>query len=628
MKYLVYHSQKTLFLIFALLCFPFFAQAPQTLELTLLATTDLHCSVLSYDYYKDREDPNFGLERLATLIHQARSEFPHTLLLDSGDTLQGNPLADYKAWIRPVRPEETHPIYKVMNYLRYDAAAIGNHEFNYGLDFLMQVTQKAQFPNLLANVYTLPEKKTLFPPYVILERTFGSVSLKIGVLGLTPPQILQWDRDHLLHKVEVDDVLQSARHYIPEMRAQGADLIIVLLHGGLSLDPYTEKMENACYYLAQEKGIHAILFGHSHGKFPGEERFKNLEHRGVNAQEGQIHGCPAVMSGFWGNTLGLIHLTLEKQARGWQVIQGRGELRSLQQIDGSFVPPDPEVRKLVQLEHEETRHYVNTPLCKTEIQIHTYFSHCVDSHAIQIVNNAQRDYVQKQLQGTPDAQLPILSAIAPFKTNFRDTGYTDIPIGNVSIKNIADLYLYPNTLHAVKITGAILKEWLEKSAHIYNQIDPENPQDQYLLQTQFPSYNHDIIDGITYEVDVSKPVGNRIYHLCYQEKPISPTMEFIVATNNYRASGGGNFPGLDGSRTIFRSPDTVQQILIDYVKNRKLLGVSESADHNWTLKPLILKGRLLFKSAPNLQSLLETQKITTIQFLNASEDSTLYQIRW
>ena len=217
--------------------------------------------------------------------------------------------------------------------------------------------------------------------------------------------------------------------------------------------------------------------------------------------------------------------------------------------------------------------------------------------------------------------------MAPFKTDFHGTGYTDIPVGEVSIKNIADLYLYPNTLHAVKITGAILKEWLEKSAQIFNQIDPENSQDQYLLQTQFPSYNHDIIDGITYQIDISQPIGKRIFQLQYQGKAILPEMEVIVATNNYRASGGGHFPGLDGNQTILRSPDTVQQILIDYVKKRGVLGSSESADQNWSLKNLPLKGRLLLRSAPNLQSLLEEQKINTIKYLSNSDDLSLYQIQ-
>lgn len=624
MKNILYHflfgySLSLLFFVFA-------QESPTTLQLTLLSTTDLHCAVLSYDYYKDREDPSFGFERTSTLIQQARKEYPHTLLFDSGDTIQGNPLSDYKAWIKPVKPQEIHPIYKAMNALGYDAAAIGNHEFNYGLDFLVQVTAQAQFPCILSNVYSLQTKQPFFPPYVMLEKTFGSHTLKIGVIGFTPPQIMRWDRAHLLNRVYVEDIVKSAEKYVPEMRQKGADLIIALAHCGLTLDPYTDKMEQASYYLAQVEGIDAVLFGHSHGRFPGDGRFEGCQEQGIDNQLGLIKNKPAVMAGFWGNTLGLVHLSLEKKGGVWNVKNAKSELRPVLSPTKESVAVDPKIRELIHEEHEETRAYVNTPVCESELRIETYFSHILDSNALQMVNDAQINYVQKALQGTPFESIPVLASMAPFKTNFRGTGYTDILPGGVAIKHIADLYVYPNVLHAVKIDGTILKGWLEKSAHIFNQIDPENIADQELISNQLPGYNHDVIDGVTYLVDISQPTGQRILDLKYQGKPVTAEMEFIVATSNYRANGGGGFPGLDGTKTIFISPDTIQQILIEYFKQQKKITTSMAADKNWAFKPLQLKGRLLFSTAIGVSSLV--QQSPEIQWVQDDQTTALYQVVW
>lgn len=585
------------------------AQDPsaQQVELTLLSTTDLHCALLSYDYYKGRPDDSFGLDRTASIIKQMRAEYQNTLLFDCGDHLQGNPLSDFKAWVDPVEPGESHPMYAVMNRLKYDAAAVGNHEFNYGLDFLMQVTQKADFPLVLANVYDADSLQPLFQPYVLLDREPGGVPIRIGVIGFAPPQILQWDRTHLEGKVLAEDIVKSAKRYLPWMAAAGADVIVALAHSGLNHGPYVAGMENAVYHLSRLQGIDAILFGHSHSRFPGDDRFDNLEEKGVDNLNGRLHGIPAVMPGFWGNHLGVVHLQLEHDGHGWTVQGGTGEILPIKKkdADGNLTveSADPEIEKIVHEDHLGAIEYINTPIGTSTIALETYFALVRDCNAIQLINNAQTDYVRNALAGTLHAGLPVLSAAAPFKTDFRGTGYTDIQPGGITIRNVADLYVYPNLLHAVKIDGNTLKGWLERSAEVFNQIKPDSAGDQMLINPKFSAYNFDIIDGITYEIDVSAKPGNRIRNLQYQGKAATGDSFFIVVTNNYRASGGGEFPGLDGSNIVLAAPDANRDIVIRYIQKKGTIGSKDVADGNWKFSPLTTKGRVLYRSANGVEDL-------------------------
>ncbi|MEK8090402.1 bifunctional 2',3'-cyclic-nucleotide 2'-phosphodiesterase/3'-nucleotidase [Thermithiobacillus plumbiphilus] len=599
----------------------------------LMETTDLHSNILSYDYYKTAEDKSIGLERTATLIEQVRKENPNNLLLDNGDTIQGTALSDYQATVKPVSCGETLAQYKVMNYLKYDAGTIGNHEFNYGLPFLNQVThngtncQGPEFPLVLANVYKTADKQPLFKPYVILERKFDGETLRIGVIGFTPPGIMQWDKKYLDGQVYVEGVKESAEKYIPEMRAKGADIVVALVHGGISTQPYTPTVENTTYYVAQVKGVDAIFSGHSHSFFPDGKNYANLPN--VDNVKGTIFGVPTVMGGFWGNNLGLIRMTLEYTGQGWKVAKASSELKPIATKDASgttsYVAPDPRIAELVKAEHEATIQYVNTPIGQSEYRIASFFAQVGDTAPIQLINDAQTDYVRTYIQqNLPQYQsLPVLSAVAPFKMNFRGTGYTDIPAGGVAIKNVADLYVYPNTLQAVKINGEALKAWLEGAAEQFNQIDPANAADQYLINTQFPSFNFDVIDGIKYQIDVSKPVGSRIANLSYNGTPVSPSQEFIVATNNYRASGGGGFAGLDGSQTVLESPDTNRDIIVQYIKKRgTLTRAQDGSDHNWSFVKINTAGRVLYESALGVQQAALDDGISNVSFIAAKPDNS------
>ncbi len=614
--------------------------------LALLETTDLHANVLGYDYYKLKADPSIGLERTATLIKQARAEFPNNLLLDNGDALQGTALADYQALVAPVGCDQAPAIYKAMNLLGVDGAGIGNHEFNYGLPYLNQVTGShfdvdgvaadaprcagPAFPIVLANIYSARTRQPLFAPYRILTRRIAAsgpdgkpvtATIKVGIIGFAPPGVLSWDKHWLDGKVYAEGVREAALKYIPQMRAQGADLVVAISHGGLDGAPYTPEMENANYYLAQVPGVDAMLIGHAHQQFPNAASTVgpfNLP--GVDKARGTVRGVPAVMASLWGKHLGVIGLRLKYDGKAWIVDQSRTtvEARGTQNADRSYVAADPAVGALIAAEHEATIRYVQTPVGTSDFRMSSYFADVGDVSAIQLVNQAQTDYVLNYVKANLPryAGLPVLSMASPFKAGaagVRD--YTDVKAGGLALNNAADLYLYPNALHAVKLNGAGLKAWLEKSAERFNRIDPASGAQQELINPAFASFNFDMLTSadVSYQIDVTQPPGQRIVALHYQGAPVAPSQEFLVATNNYRASGGGNFPGLDGGKTVISAPDSSRDVLISYIKQVKTLTRARNAStRSWRFAPVATKGAVVFHAAPDMIELAREAGLTSV----------------
>ncbi|GAC1357958.1 MAG: bifunctional 2',3'-cyclic-nucleotide 2'-phosphodiesterase/3'-nucleotidase [Variovorax sp.] len=620
--------------------------------LALLETTDLHTNVVSYDYFKLAADPSLGFERTAALINKARAEFPNNVLLDNGDTIQGTALSDYQALVKPIGCSDTLAIYKVMNQIKFDGGGIGNHEFNYGLPYLNQVTGSAfdvdgvangptpcagpSFPQVLANVYSAKTKAPLFKPYRIITRTLSAtapdgsavqVPVKIGIIGFTPPTILSWDKRWLDAKVYTQGIVETANQFIPQMRNEGAELVVAISHGGLDNAAYSPTMENGNWHLSKVAGIDAMLIGHSHQIFPdANSTVSQFNLPGVDKVKGTVNGVPTVMANFWGKHLGVIRLQLVHNGSNWTVdtTGTKVEARSAQNADKTYVAVDPSVAPLIAAEHAATIQYVKTPIGTTDFGMNSFFADVGDVSAIEIVNQAQAkyvaDYVAANLPQYKD--LPVLSVSAPFKSGFAGgNDFTDVAQGSIAINNAADLYLYPNTVYAVRVQGSDIKNWLETAAKRFNQIDPSKTSAQ-LLVSNFPGYNFDMFSSpdIGYEIDVTQALGSRIRNLSYKGVAMDPAAYFIVATNNYRASGGGNFPGIDGSKTIYASPDANRDVLIGYIKNAKSLSRAvNGSDRSWRFTKVTTAAAVTFKSAPGKLASATAAGLTNVSVVNSDD---------
>lgn len=610
-------------------------ETPVTMDVRLLGTTDIHAHIMDYDYYADKPVKNFGLVRTSALLKQRQAEVQNSILVDNGDLIQGNPLGEY-VFKRGLSDGQVHPIITALNLLDYDAATLGNHEFNYGLDFLNETMDDAEFPVVNANVFHATDQEDYyFDPYKIVEKEFvdnkGEVhKLKVGFTGFVPPQINVWDKKHLDGKVVTKDILESAKKVIPEMKKQGADLIIVIAHTGVDSNEGVTGSENAVFDLTKQiADIDAIVSGHQHNLFPGDARFNG--HATIDNIKGTVNGVPVVMPKNWGSHLGMIDLELELTDvidgdEEWDVVDSQSKAEPITGVTES----NQEMVATVKSAHDSTLEYVRKSVGTTTSPINSFFALVQDDPSIQIVTDAQKWYAEEKLKGTEYEGMPMLSVGAPFKAGGRNGAdyYTNIAQGDLAIKNVGDLYLYDNTVQIVKITGADVKEWLEMSAGQFNQIDPTTAEEQNLINADFPTFNYDVIDGVTYEIDVTKPAkydanGNvvnnetsRIKNLMYDGRPIDVDQEFLIVTNNYRASGGGNFPGKLSSKIVEQYPDESRQAVMNYILEKG--EVNPSADNNWRIAQIFGDVNITFESSPSAQSFAEqSENIDFIETLDS-----------
>jgi 2',3'-cyclic-nucleotide 2'-phosphodiesterase/3'-nucleotidase len=590
------------------------AQAGQ-MHLRILETTDLHAHVLPYDYYADRPDDSFGLVRAAALIAAARAEAANTLLLDNGDFLQGDPMADYVAHERGLRPGAPHPVIAAMNALGYDGATPGNHDLDYGLDFLMTCAEDAEFPLVSANLVAAdgadgPEgARPILPPFVMLDRTLrdgagGAHPIRIGLIGFLPPQTAIWNHAHLDGRASAQDIVAAARRWAPQVKAAGADLVIALCHSGIGAAEHSPGMENAAAPLAREPGIDVLLTGHSHRVFPDPSFAGRAD---IDAGRGTIAGKPAVMAGFWGSHVGQIDLLLERAGGGWRIVEHRSAAlstapdpatpRNTAPLAAECAAAEP-VIAAARADHLGALAYIRRPVGRSEVALNSFFALVSDCAVVRLVAEAQAAHVAARLRGDMLAGLPIVSAAAPFKTGGRagPANYTDIAPGDLTLGNVSDLYPFPNTVCALRLTGAQLADWLERAASVFRQIAPQS-RDAALLSPICPGYNFDTIHGVTYRIDLSQPPrydelgtmangrARRIRDLSHAGRPIDPDQPFILATNSYRGLGGGDFPGATMDNLVFEGPSTNREALLNHLRALGLVGAQRPAPA-WRFCPM------------------------------------------
>ena len=591
------------------------ATADSRFPLRILATSDLHVHLAPWDYYTDRSSAISGLARTANLIAKARAEAGCCLLLDNGDFLQGSPLGDVV--FHHQTTDEIHPMIAAMNALGYDAATLGNHEFANGLPFLLQQLGMARFPVVSANIArTLGPSplldQTLLPATIILDRNLTNARgeaqpLRIGIIGLAPPQTTLWDR-HLLGDLLITrDIVEAAAAHVPKLRRDGADLVIALSHSGIGAVLPSDRMEDATAALAAIPGIDALIAGHTHQKFPSSDFTRTPE---IDPERGLLWGKPAVMPGFHGSHLGVIDLNLTRAAGKWHVFDAHVELRPIARRTrtGRIMAVTQSAPEIIAIAHRATRRWAVTPLGQSTHTLHSYFSLVAPCPPVRLIAAAQTAHVAAKLAGGPYADLPILSAAAPFHAGGRagPENYAAIPPGKLVMRHAFDLYPHPNTIAALLVTGAELALWLERSFSLFHQIVP-GAQDAELIDPHFPSYNFDLIEGLTWAVNLAAPPrfddlgrtrnaqARRIFDLRHNDAPLDLQAQFVLATNSYRAVGSGGFPGTGPDRIILSGHDSSRNVLLAHIAR---LGTIAAADPpNWRFGPLP-GTTALFDSAP------------------------------
>jgi len=534
-----------------LIAVPFSLQAqaarPDTAHLVIVATTDVHGRATHWDYEADREAP-WGLTRAATALDSLRNAFPGSVIVvDAGDLLQGSSLATYAMRQRL----DPNPLIDALNYLGYDAATPGNHDFDFGLEPFGKAAEAATFAYLAANVYRVPDSVPALQPAVVLRRQ----GVSVGLTGFTTPGVMLWDRAQLQGRLHVRRIESSAPQAVAALSR--ADLVVVLIHSGLggpsSYDTTGIGAENVAAALADlAVKPQLVIVGHSHREI----------------RDTVIGGVHFVQPAPWARSLAAVHVWLVRERAGehWRLLRIRGD-----QVPLAGVPPDPGLSRRLAAVDQQVRTWVAQPLAQTEEHWSARWARLEDTPILDFVNEVQRRAAGAQL-----------SATAAFNL---DAGFGP---GAVRLRDLAALYPYENTLKAVRIDGATLLRYLERSAAYFRSYTPEGP----LINDSVAGFNYDVVSGVSYVVDLTRPVGSRILQLTYQGRLVQPTDTFTLALNSYRQAGGGGFDMLRGLPVVYDGQESVRDLLVEAVRRAGILRTSDYFRDSWRILPPEARERL------------------------------------
>ncbi|MFF7445052.1 MULTISPECIES: 5'-nucleotidase C-terminal domain-containing protein [unclassified Streptomyces] len=548
-------------------------------SLTVMGTTDLHGNIFNWDYFKDAEYTDAkgnakGLARVSTLVNQVRAEKGrrNTLLIDAGDTIQGTPLTYYYAKVDPITAPggPVHPMAAAMNAIGYDAVALGNHEFNYGIETLRKFEDQCDFPLLGANALDAKTLRPAFPPYFM--KTFcppGLPPVKVAVLGLTNPGIAIWDKAYVDGKLVFPGLEEQAAKWVPKLRSMGADVVVVSAHSGSSgTSSYGDQLpyiENSAALVAQQvPGIDAILVGHAHTEIAELLVTNDKTGRTVVLSEPLCYA----------QRLSLFDFELVFAKGRWTVESVKATVR-----DSRTVADDPKITKLLRDDHDIVVEYVNQVVGTATATLTTVEARYKDAPIIDLITKVQEDVVKAALAGTEYASLPVIAQASPFSRT------SEIPAGEVTIRDLSSLYVYDNTLVAKVMTGAQLKAYLEYSAEYFVQTPAGAAVDVEKLTNanNRPDYNYDYVSGLAYEIDIAQAAGSRIKNLTYNGAALDETQKFVFAVNNYRANGGGAFPHVASAPEVWAESTEIRTRIAEWVTAKGVLDPADFASVDWRL---------------------------------------------
>jgi 2',3'-cyclic-nucleotide 2'-phosphodiesterase/3'-nucleotidase len=519
--------------------------AAQRAHVVILGTTDMHGRIFPIDYYTNKYD-NVGIAKVATLVKEARKNDPDLLLVDSGDTIQGTPLEYFHNKRNNTPPD---PMMLSMNALHYDSMAVGNHEYNFGLKVLEKARSEAKFPWLSANTYNKGTATTHYQPYIVKETN----GVRVGVLGLTTPGIPNWENVPNYEGLEFKETVSEAKKWVPILREkEKVDLVVITMHMGIEEDlrtgtpnPSQVPDENAAIAIARQvPGIDVILMGHTHRDVPSLV----------------VNGVLLTQANRWASHVARVDLYLEKDEAGrWHVAAKAS--RTIPVTEKTTI--DPEIAQLGQPYDKETQDWLSRTIGESSEELTSQDCRFRDSAIIDLIQRVQLE------AGKAD-----VSMAACFNPQAR------IPKGPVTVRDIAGLYEYENTLVTLELTGRQLKDALEHSASYFREYQPGKSLNE-LIDQRIPGYNFDMAQGVTYELDITKPFGQRILNLKFNGQPLNPTQKLRVVTNNYRVNGGGGFTMYKDAPVVYRSSEEVRELIIDWVERHKT--IPTQADSNWRI---------------------------------------------
>ncbi|MDG5766443.1 5'-nucleotidase C-terminal domain-containing protein [Balneolales bacterium ANBcel1] len=520
-----------------------------TVTIAVMATADVHGRVRAWDYYRHRPEPRYALSKVATLADSIRGEHRHTLLLDAGDWLQGNPFAEYFAL--QSEPDIRYPFLKVADQMNFDAIVLGNHEFNFGIDYLNRQISLTETPILGANIYHHLSDDPAYPPYIIQD----IAGIRVAVIGLTTPGSAVWDRAHVEGVLDFGDGVDAAHRYVTEVREQeGADVVVILAHSGLdgTTSYHGEGLGAENFGRAvgeQVAGVDLLVLGHTHSTID-DVVLEGLDGRAVGV----------IQPGRWASHLGVAMLELVRYDDGYvSIISQRTHNLPVEGVE-----EHPQIVEMTEQAHLQVVEYVTEPMARTPETWSARDSRMRDTPIIDLIN-----HVQKKATGAQ------LSAAAAFNTSV-SFGPGDITRGDIAL-----LYPYFNTLYKLEITGAQLREFLEYTSRYY--LTGTGYDGLPEINREWPGFNYDMVSGVDYVLDLRLDPGQRVTLLEYDGEAVADDDRFTIAVNSYRTEGGGGFDMLENARVLEHLDRSVGDMILEYLKGREEIRHQDVFEENWHL---------------------------------------------